>query len=103
MNNPRDEGLLCKEKELICEYNSILSSGISLLQQQCKQDWVKYGDISSRFFFAKAKQRKLATFIYSIKDDTRSWTEGFDKVGQVMVDFYKKLLGGHPQYRSPIE
>ncbi|KAJ8431363.1 LOW QUALITY PROTEIN: hypothetical protein Cgig2_002086 [Carnegiea gigantea] len=80
-----------------------MQRSISLLQQQSKQEWIKYGDANSRLFFAKSKQRKLATYIYSIKDDTGTWVEGFVKVGQVMLNFYKDLLGHHPTTGSPID
>ncbi|KAJ8419494.1 hypothetical protein Cgig2_018751 [Carnegiea gigantea] len=66
---------------------------ISLLQQQCKLEWITYGGTSSKLFFAKAKQRKLPTYIYSVKDANGNWVEGFDNVAKVMVEFYKSLLG----------
>ena len=53
-------------------------------------------------FFTKANQRKLSSYIYSIKDETRIWREGFEEVGDVMVSFYKKLLGPQPCSRSPL-
>lgn len=92
-----------KENELREKYINILSSRISLLQQQRKQEWIKYGDANSRLFFAKSRQRNLATYIYSIKDDTGTWVEGFAKVGQVMLNFSKDLFGHHPTTRSPID
>ena len=75
---------------------SILSSSLTLLKQQYKIDWIKYGDDSTRFFFAKAKQRKLATYIYSLQDASGSRVEGFDHVGEVLYSFYKDLLGETP-------
>ncbi|KAJ8429593.1 hypothetical protein Cgig2_008564 [Carnegiea gigantea] len=74
-------------KRGICHFDS------KPLQEQCKLEWIKYGDTSSKLFFAKAKQRKLATYIYSINDANGNWVEGFDNVGKVMVEFYKRLLG----------
>jgi len=80
-------------KEATTNYISILSSSLSLLRQQCKIDWIKYGDESTRLFHAKAKQRKLTTYIFSIHDATGSEVEGFDQVGKVLLDYYKDLLG----------
>ncbi|KAJ8420784.1 hypothetical protein Cgig2_030492 [Carnegiea gigantea] len=60
-------------------YITILSSSMALLRQQCKLDWLKYGDDCTRFFFARAKQRKLSTYIYSIRDARRTEVEGFDQ------------------------
>lgn len=63
--HPRDMEVQNREREMRARSNSILTSSISLLQQQCKQEWIKYGDTCSRLFFTKAKQRKLATYIYT--------------------------------------
>jgi len=41
-------------------------------------EWITQGDLSTRFFFAKAKQRKLSTCIYAIKDDHGKQVEGFE-------------------------
>jgi len=56
-----------------------------------------------RFFFARAKQRKLATYIYNIMDTNGTEVEGFDHVGDVMLSFYKDLLGKNPFQRQPID
>ena len=58
-----------------------------------KIEWIKHEDDNTRLFHAKAKQRKLATYIYSIKDANGSTVEGFEQVQQVMLGFYKNLLG----------
>lgn len=84
-------------------YISILSSSLSFLGQQCKLDWIKYWDDCTRFFFARAKQRKLATYIYNIKDANGTEVEGFDQVGDVMLSFSKDLLGQIPFQRQPID
>ena len=44
-------------------------------------EWINYGDDNTRIFFAKAKQRKLASYIYKIKDTKGDLVEGFDQVG----------------------
>ena len=55
------------------------------------------------FFFTRAKQRKLATYIYTIKDSTRTEVEGFEQVGAVMLSFYKDLLGHVAFQTQPID
>ncbi|KAJ8428965.1 hypothetical protein Cgig2_003296 [Carnegiea gigantea] len=44
-----------QEKEAHDKYISILSSSMALIKQQCKLEWINYGDDCSRLFFAKAK------------------------------------------------
>ena len=66
---------------------------MALIKQQCKIDWIKYGDDCTKIFFAKSKQQKLANYIYTIKDSTGQTVEGFNNVGAVMNSFYRNLLG----------
>ena len=66
-------------------------------------EWINYGDDNARVFFAKAKQRKLASNIYKIKDTKGDLVEGFDQVGQTMLTFYKALLGKQNITRQEID
>ena len=66
----------------------ILTSILTLRKQQCKLDWIKYGDDCTKFFFAKAKQRKMATYIYTTTNAVGDHVEGFDQVGKVTLPFY---------------
>jgi len=91
--SPDSDTLKHLEKETRNNYISVLSSSLVLLKQQSKIDWIKYGDDSIRFFFAKAKQRKLATYFYSPHDASGAEVERFDKVGEVLYSYYKDLLG----------
>ena len=65
-------------------------------------EWIKQGDKNTRLFFAKAEQRKLASYIYTIQDATGTLAEGFDKVGQIVFNFYKNLLGKQQNSRKAI-
>lgn len=56
-------------------------------------DWIGHGDTGSRLFFARAKQRKLSSYIYTLKDAERDNIEGFAQVGKLMSKFYTQLLG----------
>ncbi|KAJ8445596.1 LOW QUALITY PROTEIN: hypothetical protein Cgig2_018537 [Carnegiea gigantea] len=56
-------------------------------------EWISYGDDNTRTFFTRAKQRKLASYIYQIKDDKGDLVKGFDNVGATMMSYYNTLLG----------
>ena len=71
----------------------ILNSSLSLLKQQRKLEWIKYGGDNAKLFFAKAKQKKLTSYICTLKDDSGQYMEGFKNVARVMMTYYKKLLG----------
>ncbi|KAJ8426496.1 hypothetical protein Cgig2_029238 [Carnegiea gigantea] len=70
---------------------------LDLLRQQCKMDWISYGDDCTRFFFAKAKQRKLSTYIYSLHDASGN------EVGDVILSYYKGHLGHSSLRRTPVD
>ena len=56
-------------------------------------EWISHGDVSSRLFFAKTNQRKLTSYIYTIKNEEGDYMEGFDRVGKVVLHFYQSLMG----------
>ena len=59
------------------------------MQQQCKMAWIKHGNDNTSFFFTNAKQKKMASYIFTIKDAQGNQVEGFDQVGQLMYAYYK--------------
>ncbi|KAJ8440382.1 LOW QUALITY PROTEIN: hypothetical protein Cgig2_019371 [Carnegiea gigantea] len=101
--HPNNNSMAHQEKEARERYISILSSSIDLIKQQGKIEWIKYGDDSTRLFYAKAKQRKLSSYIYTLKDQEGKMVEGFEEVGQAMSKFYKDMLGEQLTVRSHID
>ena len=100
--NPCDPDSLQTEKEAMDHYIKITSSSLALMKQQGKMDWLAFGDENNRVFFSKAKQRKLATYVYSLKDESEAYIEGFNEVGQLMIRYYKNLLGPKSVARANI-
>ena len=66
---------------------------LTLIRQQCKVDWLNYGDDCTKYFFAKVTQRKTAKYFFEIKDAQGQQKQGFGEVAGIMQVFYKKLLG----------
>ncbi|KAJ8423582.1 LOW QUALITY PROTEIN: hypothetical protein Cgig2_002911 [Carnegiea gigantea] len=98
--HPGDNFRTQQEKGARDKYISIISSSMEL---QCKLEWIKYGDDTTRLFYAKAKQRKLSSYIYTLKDQERGLVEGFEQVGHTMFHFYRNLLGEQSLTRSAID
>ncbi|KAJ8434397.1 hypothetical protein Cgig2_014244 [Carnegiea gigantea] len=67
-HSPGDPIISLKEEEMREKYTSILSSNLSLSKQQGKFEWIRFGDDNTKLFFAKTKQRKHASYIFTIKD-----------------------------------
>ena len=74
-----------------------------LIQQQCKAEWISFGDKCNRIFMAKMKQRKAWTSIYHIKDQNGKTVEGFEAVSTEMTSYYKSLLGKQFLVRSKVD
>ena len=75
--HPGDHSRAAKEKEARIRCISIISSSMDLIKQQSKLEWIKYGDDSTRLFYAKAKKRKMSTYIYTFIDQEGRHVEGF--------------------------
>ncbi|KAJ8436362.1 hypothetical protein Cgig2_009927 [Carnegiea gigantea] len=84
-------------------YISINHSAMLLVKQQCKAEWISFGDECTRVFMAKMKQRKAWTSIYHINDQHDQRVEGFEAVSKVMTNYYKKLLGEKDLYRTQVD
>ena len=50
---PENHLLRHPEKEARVHYIHIGTSVIDIIKQQCKADWINYGDECTRYFFAK--------------------------------------------------
>ena len=102
--NDRDNMHLAHQERILrLKYVDIISSSLSLIQQQCKIEWIKYGDDNTRLFHARARQRKLTTYTYSLADVNGTYVEGFDKVQQLMFDHFKTMLGNPTLSRCEID
>ena len=103
MTNPNDQLLQQREGEARQHYINIVSSMLTLIRQQCKVDWLNYGDDCTKYFFAKTKQRKLASYVYALQDDQGQTHQGFIKVTSILQDYYKALLGPSEVPRTSID
>jgi len=60
------------------------------------KSWLdKHGDNCTRLSFAKIKQRKLATYIYTIRDMNGNHMKGFDQVVKAKSDYTRHFWGNN--------
>jgi len=52
--SPGDTSRIQAEKDLRYKYSDIVSSSLALMHQQCKIEWINYGDKSTWIFFCKS-------------------------------------------------
>lgn len=101
--NPEDIQIINEEKQQRQEYITILHSSLALMKQQSNLHWLNLGDSSSKFFFAKMKQRKNSNYVYAIMNEMNSRVEGFQEVGRVMLSYFQKLLGENQRQRQKVK
>jgi len=85
------------------KYISINHSAISLMQQQSKAKCIGLADECTRMFMSRIKQRKAITCIFHIRDTNGQRVEGFEAVSEVMISFYKDLLGKNDYHRTSVD
>ncbi|KAJ8419260.1 hypothetical protein Cgig2_016511 [Carnegiea gigantea] len=85
------------------------SLSCSKIPPMCKIERIKYRVDNTRLFHAKAKQRKLTTYIYSIKDLNGNLVEGFDQIKEefkkasIKPNAFKWQGGKHYKVRQGYE
>ncbi|KAJ8429682.1 hypothetical protein Cgig2_004481 [Carnegiea gigantea] len=95
--------LLRQEEECKANYISIIRSSFSLVKQQSKTNWIACGVDCTKFFFTRAEQRKLATYIYALPDPIGEKVDVFEEVAKVMAKFYIGLLGNTLSIKRQLE
>ncbi|KAJ8419283.1 LOW QUALITY PROTEIN: hypothetical protein Cgig2_007606 [Carnegiea gigantea] len=78
-------------------------SSVRAALEKSKAEWISYGDECTKYFFAKIKQRKTATYILALQDNQGQIKQGFAEVAEVMQQYYQKLLGKQNTQRMPID
>jgi hypothetical protein len=61
-------------------------------RQRSRAVWLKDGDRNTKFFFAKAAQRKKVNEIKKLKDQNVIWRHGEENVERVLIDYYSDLF-----------
>ena len=76
---------------------------IDIIKQQSKAEWISSGDECTKYFFANVKERKIATYIFTLQDEQGHTKQGFAEVADVMHHYYRGLLGKQNIQRLQID
>ncbi|XP_075665614.1 uncharacterized protein LOC142635316 [Castanea sativa] len=60
--------------------------------QRSKINWLKHGDKNTKFFHAKATQRRSINYIKGIQNTQGQWVEELDEVVEVASAYFDKLF-----------
>ncbi|KAJ8419624.1 hypothetical protein Cgig2_007643 [Carnegiea gigantea] len=80
--SPNNEQLKLAKTQAREHYTSIISSALA----------ISYEDASTRYFYAKAKQRKLESYVYELKDEEGRVQQGFPEVAKVIFGGCSRAL-----------
>ena len=60
--------------------------------QRSRINWMKHGDRNTKFFHAKASQRRRKNYIRGIRNSQGQWVENLEEVVQVALDYFDNLF-----------
>ncbi|KAI9194057.1 hypothetical protein LWI28_002780 [Acer negundo] len=83
--------------------NKALNTEERYWKQRARVDWLKHGDINSRFFHAKATTRRTRSYIKGITDVEGRWREGDEEVENVISKYFSALFTTSNPPRTALE
>ncbi|KAJ8435623.1 hypothetical protein Cgig2_012277 [Carnegiea gigantea] len=75
--------LLYPQEYLKKYYTYITQTSLTLIKWQIKADWIGIGYDCTRFFLARAKQKKMATYICTLQDHNGNRAEDLENEGSL--------------------
>ncbi|KAL9677441.1 hypothetical protein QQ045_005671 [Rhodiola kirilowii] len=92
-DNPGDETLLSLETEAAKEFRKLKRYQIIFYQQRTKMQWIKDGDINSRFFHSVIKGRRSRNNIKAVRLADGSISSERNRIHSVFSNYFQSLLG----------
>ncbi|XP_074305683.1 uncharacterized protein LOC141640904 [Silene latifolia] len=91
--DPLSKDFITKEKSISLEFWNLKNTEAKILIQIAKLRDIKQGDICSKCFFAKNKERQQRQYISEIQGISGQRHCGIPDVGKTFVEYYTQLLG----------
>ena len=63
-----------------------------LWRQRSRVEWLKNGDLNTRYFHCKATQRKRRNYVSRLKNQAGVWTSQQDQVPPLFIEYYNSLF-----------
>ncbi|GAA0174926.1 hypothetical protein LIER_41816 [Lithospermum erythrorhizon] len=87
-----DSTLLLQADELTKEYHMLYSAERQLFQSKAKMRWYRDGDANTSLFHKRMRLHQAKNRITQIHDDSGVLVKDYDRVKEVVVNFYKDLF-----------
>ncbi|KAL9659551.1 hypothetical protein QQ045_024358 [Rhodiola kirilowii] len=92
-DNPSDESLLSLETEETKEFKKLKRYQMIFYQQRTKMQWVKDGDVNSKFFHSVIKGRRSRNNIKAVRLSDGSISSEKNRIHSVFSNYFQSLLG----------
>ncbi|KAL9662424.1 hypothetical protein QQ045_027257 [Rhodiola kirilowii] len=92
-DNPGEETLLSLETEAAKEFRKLKRCQMIFYQQRTKMQWLKDGDINSRFFHSVIKGRRSRNNIKSVRLADGSISSERHDIYSIFSNYFQSLLG----------
>ncbi|KAL2939352.1 hypothetical protein RDABS01_000184, partial [Bienertia sinuspersici] len=96
MEEDQTEETLAKMRALDAKMDELEHREELYWKQQSRKLWLKDGDKNTRFFHAKANQRRDRNTILSIRDETGIIVDKEEDITETMVNFFDNLIWEDP-------
>ncbi|XP_075659172.1 uncharacterized protein LOC142629066 [Castanea sativa] len=78
--------------EVSKNFNDLLMKQEIYWAQRSRVSWLKHGDKNTKFFHAKASQRRRRNHVQSIKDRDGNWVEEIKDIAGVATNYFDSLF-----------
>ena len=94
---PASPSIIQDMKNTRVELNCWHEKEDNMWYQRSRINWYHAGDRNTHFFHAKASARQKKNYIEGLLDSSGCWHEDEDKMGEIVVEYYKELFStSHP-------
>ncbi|KAF7831289.1 ribonuclease H [Senna tora] len=80
------------ERKLSQELEEVLNQEEVVWFQKARCQWIKDSDRNTKYYHAKAINRRRRNKILMLKKEDGSWTEDLEEIKDIVVSFYKSLF-----------
>lgn len=71
--------------------------------QRSKVDWLKHGDLNTKYFHCRATERNKRNLISGLENEHRDWIEDENQIGDMLISYFSSLFtSANPSALEPV-